>query len=182
MTGDDLVYRCLVPSSIFPPRETWQRPCAWRCFFPLHPPPIPKPSAAVSSPEVPAPPPFDLCCPGSLPPSSHPVSPGHPDRDTVRLWRDLGSTWAEGSTLECHDGRTRTISDTHLLQNRVCCTVTVAVSFSLPSTSPGISVTGGGDSCAMTSQEFPTAAGPGTPTWEQPRTTRPGPPILRQDY
>lgn len=41
-----------------------------------------------------------------------------------------------------------------------------------------------GVTCAMTSQEgeIPHGRRAGHATWEQPRTTSPGPPILRQDY
>lgn len=54
-------------------------------------------------------------------------------------------------------------------------TVTVAVVLSFFA-SPGTSVAGGLG--AMTSQrEFPTAAGPATPTWEHP-----GPPALARLY
>lgn len=131
VTDDALVYRCLVSSSLFlpfPSRGTWPRPCTWRFPSPRQTPP------AVSSPRGAGdqPPFLPLAAPVVAPRVTR--APIH--RDTVRLWRDLGPTWAEGSTPECHDERTRTISDVHPLQNggkreKACCmytgTVTVAV-------------------------------------------------------
>lgn len=84
VTDDALVYRCLVSSSLFPPKRNVA--AALHLAFSL-----PQTPLAVSSHRGPGAPLLPLAAPGSLPPSSHPVSPGHPDTETPF---GCGETWA----------------------------------------------------------------------------------------